>query len=107
MQKAMVVRATATNSAQGAARSWSQPVDGAAGDDRPLAALLSAGWRIANAFPMPGDLESSCLVVLENPASATDAPLAALAEPALPPAANRSRAWDGETIPLGIFGLTG
>ena len=106
MQKAMVVRASAGASA----RSWSQAVDGG-GADRPLAAWLAEGWRVANAHPMPGDLDSCCLVVLEHDAPAAhdrdhDRPLAALTTGEKPPARS-PRVWDGETIPLSIFGLTG
>ena len=111
MQKAFVVRASAGESLKNLGRSWSQAVD--ASEDRPLAALLAEGWRVASVCPMPGDFDSCCLVVLESggataafPQPLPDVPLAALAALRTPSApATARRRWDGETIPLALFGV--
>ena len=68
MQKAFVIR-TALEHASGA--SFSHEVDVAPDAERAsLSKYLADGWRVVHSCPMPSDLESCCLLVLESPAEA-------------------------------------
>ena len=89
VQKALVVR-TALEDAVGV--SWSFEVDRTDGSStHPLRDLLADGWRVVRTCPMPSELDSCCLVILEHPAAraheATIADLGAID-------------WDGESIPV-------
>jgi hypothetical protein len=105
MQKALVVRAQPV---EASGRAWSQEVDQAGGQDASVRDLLASGWQVAHTCPMPGEIDGCCLVVLERPQGGLkrDVPLAAINEPVYASApASSSHVWDGETIPLSIFGV--
>ncbi|QDU59868.1 hypothetical protein Pan216_07010 [Planctomycetes bacterium Pan216] len=113
MQKAVIVRNLLSDSV---GQGWSYEVDAA--DEtatNPLRELLEKGWRVVKTCPMPSELDSCCLVVLEDPETNKngDLPLSAMnalsswhrLQSAAKPAS--SHEWDGETIPLQGFGIDG
>lgn len=112
MQKAIVVR-TAVGEDLG--QSWSIEVDPIGRSmENPLRSLLADGWRVAHTCPMPSELDSCCLVVLEKPdaldTAIDDQPLGDLNHSSawLRLQATRGgshRNWDGETISLAPFGI--
>lgn len=115
MQKAVVVR-NAVDDPKGF--SYSYEVDApASGSDRPLGRLLGDGWRVVHTCPMPSELDSCCLVVVEKSPepkgdvklAQADVPLEALHHRRDLGRANRHRPqradWDGESIPLRAFGM--
>lgn len=105
MQKAVIVRAV-TEGAAGFG--WSFEVDAQDSNaESPLKHLLEDGWKVIHTCPMPSELDSSCLVVLEKdgPSGPEDVGLAELhhAETELHA---RARIL-GPTIPLDRFRTKG
>jgi hypothetical protein len=68
VQKAVIVR-TVMESAD--AESWSHEVDATSDSPvQPLRHYLANGWKVAHTCPMPSELDSCCLVILESPDAA-------------------------------------
>lgn len=65
VQKAVIVR-TALQAAD--AESWSHEVDATSSSPiQPLRHYLSHGWKVVHTCPMPSELDSCCLVILDSP----------------------------------------
>jgi hypothetical protein len=115
VQKAIVIRASLTDDA---GQSWSVEVDPMGRSaPNPLRALLADGWRVVQTCPMPSELDSCCLVILEKPdrieTEISDQPLAdwnsssdwLRLQSAAAPAKGGNPQWDGHSISLKIFGF--
>lgn len=116
MQKAIVIRASLSDDA---GQSWSVEVDPLGRSvPNPLRSLLADGWRVVQTCPMPSELDSCCLVILEKPdpivAEGGDHPLAEwnsssdwlrLQSTSSAAQASGTPTWDGTSISLKIFGF--
>ena len=112
MQKAVVVRFDADEMVRTVS---SYEVDSEdAPRSAPLRELLAAGWRVVHSCPMPGELESCCLLILEDrtppvPNASRGVDRTADFTPDTLPACLTTSVptdeWDGESISLRPFGL--
>lgn len=115
MQKAIIVRNALDDSS---GQSWSYEVDP---DSEPMANplrdLLARGWKVSHTCPMPSELDSCCLVILEAPAGTRhvenvrqDVPLSEVGQASdwlknQSPLGRGERKWDGESLPLRSLGI--
>lgn len=115
MQKAIIIRNALTD---GIGQSWSYEVDGGQHTtDNPLRELLMRGWRVVQTCPLQSELDSCCLVIVEDSKAKQethhgDVPLTEMNERSawlgLQASAAHSakrKNWDGETISLRPFGM--
>ena len=114
MQKAVIVRNVVD---ENAGQSWSYEVDPTEQTAAaPLRDLLARGWQVIHACPMPSELDSCCLVILQQPGSTTKGaspvPLAEVSRGSswlklqTPTRSASGSDWSGETIPLDQLGIT-
>lgn len=115
MQKAIIIRNALTD---GIGQSWSYEVDASQNStDNPLRELLMRGWRVVQTCPLQSELDSCCLVIVEDskPKQESyqgDVPLTEMSErsawlglQASAAHAAKRKGWDGETISLRPFGV--